>query len=531
MIDGTGMCGGCRTTVGGETKFVCVDGPEFDAHKVNFKELMLRQQMYNREERRAMWDHTCRLEAQVEAARPKTREKMPEQEPKLRIQNFGEVALGYTRENALREASRCLGCKKPACVEGCPVNVQIPQFVGKMKEGDFEGAIRAIKKTNALPAICGRVCPQESQCESKCVLGKKGEPVAVGRLERFAADYELAQGEVSVPKKAEATGKRVAVVGAGPSGLTVAGELAKMGHDVTIFEALHKAGGVLVYGIPEFRLPKAIVQREVDYVQKLGVKIKTNTIVGQTASVDELFADGFDAIFVGTGAGLPYFMNIPGENLNGVYSANEFLTRANLMKAYLFPEYDTPIRTAANVAVVGGGNVAMDSARVAKRLGAKNVYLIYRRSRAEMPARAEEAHHAEEEGIDFRLLTNPVRIIGDDKMWVTGIECIKMDLGEPDASGRRRPVERAGSEHVIPVEVVIMAIGQGPNPILTHSTEGLSLRRSGNIEADPETGKTSRKGVFAGGDIVTGAATVILAMGAGRKAAKAIDDYLKSGNW
>jgi glutamate synthase (NADPH/NADH) small chain len=323
----------------------------------------------------------------------------------------------------------------------------------------------------------------------------------------------------------------VAVVGAGPSGLTVAGELAKMGHDVTIFEALHKAGGVLVYGIPEFRLPKAIVQREVDYVQKLGVKIKTNTIVGQTASVDELFAEGFDAIFVGTGAGLPYFMNIPGENLNGVYSANEFLTRANLMKAYLFPEYDTPIRTAANVAVVGGGNVAMDSARVAKRLGAKNVYLIYRRSRAEMPARAEEAHHAEEEGIDFRLLTNPVRIIGDDKMWVTGIECIKMDLGEPDASGRRRPVERAGSEHVIPVEVVIMAIGQGPNPILTHNTEGLSLRRSGNIEADPETGKTSRKGVFAGGDIVTGAATVILAMGAGRKAAKAIDDYLKSGEW
>ena len=531
MIDGTGMCGGCRTTVGGETKFVCVDGPEFDAHTVNFKELMLRQQMYNREERRAVWDHTCRLEAQVEAVRPKTREKMPEQEPKLRIQNFGEVALGYTRENALREASRCLGCKKPACVEGCPVNVQIPQFVGKIKEGDFEGAIRAIKETNALPAVCGRVCPQESQCESKCVLGKKGEPVAVGRLERFAADYELAKDEVTVPEKVASTGKKVAVVGAGPSGLTVAGELAKMGHEVTIFEALHKTGGVLVYGIPEFRLPKAIVQREVDYVQKLGVKIRTNTIVGQTTSVDELFAEGFDAIFVGTGAGLPYFMNIPGENLNGVYSANEFLTRANLMKAYLFPEYDTPIKTAANVAVVGGGNVAMDSARVAKRLGAKNVYLIYRRSRAEMPARAEEAHHAEEEGIDFRLLTNPVRIIGDDKMWVTGIECIKMELGEPDASGRRRPVEKPGSEHVIPVEVVIMAIGQGPNPILTHSTEGLSLRKSGNIEADPETGKTSRKGVFAGGDIVTGAATVILAMGAGRKAAKAIDEYLKTGTW
>ncbi len=531
MIDGTGMCGGCRTTVGEETKFVCVDGPEFDAHQVNFKELMLRQQMYNREERRAAWDHTCRIQAQVDAKKAKTREKMPEQEPKIRIQNFSEVALGYTRENALREASRCLGCKKPSCVEGCPVNVQIPEFIGQIKKGDFEGAIRTIKETNALPAVCGRVCPQESQCESKCVLGKKGEPVAVGRLERFVADQELAKGEVTIPEKAKPTGKKVAIVGAGPAGLTVAGELAKRGHEVTIFEALHKAGGVLVYGIPEFRLPKAIVQREVDYVQKLGVKIKPNTIVGQTSTVDELFAQGFDAIFVGTGAGLPYFMNIPGENLNGVYSANEFLTRANLMKAYLFPEYDTPIKTARNVAVVGGGNVAMDSARVAKRLGANNVYLIYRRSRAEMPARAEEAHHAEEEGIDFRLLTNPIRIIGDDKMWVTGIECIKQELGEPDASGRRKPHDIKGSEHIIPVEVVIMAIGQGPNPILTRSTQGLNLRKSGNIEADTETGKTSRKGVFAGGDIVTGAATVILAMGAGRKAAQAIDDYLKTGQW
>ena len=378
MIDGTGMCGGCRTTVGEETKFVCVDGPEFDAHQVNFKELMLRQQMYNREERRAAWDHTCRIQAQVDAKKAKTREKMPEQEPKIRIQNFSEVALGYTRENALREASRCLGCKKPSCVEGCPVNVQIPEFIGQIKKGDFEGAIRTIKETNALPAVCGRVCPQESQCESKCVLGKKGEPVAVGRLERFVADQELAKGEVTIPEKAKPTGKKVAIVGAGPAGLTVAGELAKRGHEVTIFEALHKAGGVLVYGIPEFRLPKAIVQREVDYVQKLGVKIKPNTIVGQTSTVDKLFAQGFDAIFVGTGAGLPYFMNIPGENLNGVYSANEFLTRANLMKAYLFPEYDTPIKTARNVAVVGGGNVAMDSARVAKRLGANNVYLIYR---------------------------------------------------------------------------------------------------------------------------------------------------------
>ncbi|MGD0230661.1 MAG: bifunctional dihydroorotate dehydrogenase B NAD binding subunit/NADPH-dependent glutamate synthase [Syntrophorhabdales bacterium] len=531
MIDGTGMCGGCRTTVGDETKFVCVDGPEFDAHQVNFKELMLRQQMYNREERRAMWDHTCKLEAQVAVKKSKKRERMPEQAPKLRIQNFSEVALGYTRENALREASRCLGCKKPACVEGCPVAVQIPEFIGKMKEGDFMGAIRAIKETNSLPAVCGRVCPQESQCESKCVLGKKGEPIAVGRLERFAADYELAAGDVRTPEKPAPTGKKVAVIGAGPAGLTVAGELAKLGHEVTIFEALHKAGGVLVYGIPEFRLPKAIVQREVDYVQKLGVAIKPNTIVGQTATVDELFNEGYDAIFVGTGAGLPYFLDIPGENLNGVYSANEFLTRANLMKAYLFPEYDTPIKTATRVAVIGGGNVAMDSARVAKRLGAQHVYLIYRRSRAEMPARAEEAHHAEEEGIEFRLLTAPTRVIGDDKNWVKGIECVKMELGEPDASGRRRPVEMQGSEHIIPVEVVIVAIGQGPNPILTQSTEGLELRKSGNIQADPETGKTSRKGVFAGGDIVTGAATVILAMGAGRKAAKSIDEYLKTGKW
>ncbi|MBP9560624.1 MAG: FAD-dependent oxidoreductase, partial [Syntrophorhabdaceae bacterium] len=350
-------------------------------------------------------------------------------------------------------------------------------------------------------------------------------------LERFVADYELAQGDVRVPPIASKTGKKVAVVGAGPAGLTVAGELAKKGHDVTIFEALHKAGGVLVYGIPEFRLPKAIVQREVDYVEKLGVKIKVDTIIGQTTTVDELFEQGFDAIFIGTGAGLPYFMNIPGENLNGVYSANEFLTRANLMKAYLFPEYDTPVRVGSRVAVIGGGNVAMDAARVSKRLGADHVYLIYRRSRAEMPARAEEAHHAEEEGIEFRLLTAPVRVIGDESGWVKGIECVKMELGEPDASGRRRPVEIKGSNYVIDVDVVIVAIGQGPNPILTSTTEGLKLRKTGNIEADPETGKTSRKGVFAGGDIVTGAATVILAMGAGRKAAAAIDEYLRTGNW
>ncbi|MCX7965329.1 MAG: bifunctional dihydroorotate dehydrogenase B NAD binding subunit/NADPH-dependent glutamate synthase [Syntrophorhabdaceae bacterium] len=532
MVDGTGMCGCCRATVGGETKFVCVDGPEFDGHKVEFNELLMRSKMYSREERRAMWDHKCKLEEKEKAIKKsKRREPMPEQNPMVRIQNFNEVALGYSKESAMREASRCLNCKNSPCVEGCPVNVQIPKFIKLIKEGDFMGAIHTIKETNSLPAVCGRVCPQEVQCEAKCVLGKKGEPIAIGRLERFAADYELAMGDVRIPPIPEKTGKKVAVVGAGPAGLTVAGELAKKGHDVTIFEALHKAGGVLVHGIPEFRLPKAIVQREVDYVEKLGVKIKVDTIIGQTTTVDELFEQGYDAIFIGTGAGLPYFMNIPGENLNGVYSANEFLTRANLMKAYLFPEYDTPVRVGSKVAVIGGGNVAMDAARVSKRLGADHVYLIYRRSRAEMPARAEEIHHAEEEGIEFMLLTAPVRVIGDEQGWVKGIECVKMELGEPDASGRRRPIEIKGSNHIVDVDVIIVAIGQGPNPILTSTTEGLKLRKTGNIEADPETGKTSRKGVFAGGDIVTGAATVILAMGAGRKAAAAIDEYLRTGKW
>ncbi len=532
MVDGTGMCGGCRATIGDEVKFVCVDGPEFDGHQVKFDELMLRQGMYQREERRALWHHQCKLWEEEEALRKvKVREPMPMQDPKLRIQNFDEVALGYSREQARREAGRCLQCKKPPCVAGCPVEIDIPAFIAKIRDADFMGAIHKIKEKNNLPAVCGRVCPQEEQCEKVCVLAKKGQPIAIGRLERFAADYEFSQGDIRVPPPAPRTGKRVAVIGAGPAGLTAAADLAKMGHDVTVFEALHKAGGVLVYGIPEFRLPKRIVQVEVDYVRKLGVEIKTNMVVGQGITVDELLNNGYDAVFIGTGAGLPYFLGIPGENLNGVYSANEFLTRNNLMKAYLFPEYDTPVRVATNVAVVGGGNVAMDAARVAKRLGADHVYLVYRRSRTEMPAREEEIVNAEEEGIEFQLLTNPVRIIGDEKGWVKGIECIRMELGEPDASGRRRPIPIKGSEFVLPVEVVIAAIGQGPNPLLTKSTAGLELTKWGNIIADPETGKTSKRGVFAGGDIVTGAATVILAMGAGKKAAVAIDKYLRDGVW
>jgi glutamate synthase (NADPH/NADH) small chain len=532
MVDGTGMCGGCRATIGDEVKFVCVDGPEFDGHQVKFEELVLRQGMYEREERRALWHHQCKLWEEEEALRKvKIREPMPMQEPKIRIQNFDEVALGYTREQARREAARCLQCKKQPCVAGCPVEIDIPAFIAKIKEGDFMGAIHKIKEKNNLPAVCGRVCPQEEQCEKVCVLAKKGQPIAIGRLERFAADYEFTQGDIRVPDPPLKTGKKVAVIGAGPAGLTVAGDLAKMGHDVTVFEALHKAGGVLVYGIPEFRLPKSIVQVEVDYVRKLGAEIKPNMIIGQAISVDELLSDGYDAMFVGTGAGLPYFLGVPGENLNGVYSANEFLTRNNLMKSYLFPEYDTPVRVASHVAVVGGGNVAMDAARIAKRLGADHVYLVYRRSRTEMPAREEEIINAEEEGIELQLLTNPTRVIGDEKGWVKGIECIRMELGEPDASGRRRPVPIKGSEFVLDAEVVVSAIGQGPNPLLTKNTSGLELTKWGNIVADPETGKTSKKGVFAGGDIVTGAATVILAMGAGKKAAVAIDQYLKDGIW
>ncbi|MCQ1535175.1 NADPH-dependent glutamate synthase [Methanosarcina sp. KYL-1] len=454
----------------------------------------------------------------------KDRTPMPEQPAEERRKNFNEVALGYTKEDALAEASRCLNCKDPKCVEGCPVNVDIPGFIKLVCEEDFGGAIEKIKATNALPAICGRVCPQESQCEALCVLGKKGEPVAIGRLERFCADYEREQG-VKAQEIPAPTGKKVAIVGSGPAGLTAAADLAKLGHKVTIFESLHKAGGVLSYGIPEFRLPKEIVRQEVEYIKQLGVELRPNYIIGRIKTLDEL-CDEFDAVFLGTGAGLPNFMGIEGENLNGVYSANEFLTRVNLMKAY-DPEYDTMVRLGKHVVVVGGGNVAMDAARSALRLGAEEVSIVYRRGEDEMPARREEIEHAKEEGITFRLLSNPTRILGDEKFNVTAVECIKMELGEPDKSGRRSPVPKEGSEFTIPAEVVVIAIGTSPNPIIFKGSEGLEQNRRGTVIADEETGATSKCGVFAGGDVVTGAATVISAMGAGKKAAKAIDEYLK----
>ena len=454
------------------------------------------------------------------------RHKMPEQDPKIRIRNFNEVPTGYTEELAIAEAKRCIQCKKPGCIAGCPVDVNIPGFIALIAEGKFMEAALKLKETNALPAVCGRVCPQEDQCEKVCILGKKGEPVAIGRLERFAADYERRSGKVAVPPRTQPNGKRVAVVGAGPAGLTIAGDLVKLGYDVTVFEALHKAGGVLVYGIPEFRLPKAIVEAAVDYLKKLGVKIVTNAVIGRIQTVDELFAEGFDAIFRGVGAGAPVFMNIPGENLSGIYSANEYLTRSNLMKAYRFPEYDTPIARGKNVAVIGGGNVAMDSVRTALRLGADNATIVYRRTDVEMPARIEEVHHAKEEGVQFKLLTNPVEYIGNQEGWVTGMRCQQMELGEPDDSGRRRPVPIQGSEFVIPVDTVVVAVGTMANPIVPATTPGLETNRWGYIVTKGDSGETSRKGVYAGGDIVTGSATVILAMGAGRQAAKAIHGYL-----
>lgn len=458
------------------------------------------------------------------------RQKMPEQSPKERIRNFDEVPYGYPEETAILEASRCLQCKKPPCVEGCPVEIDIPGFIKLIREGDFLGAVRKIKEKNALPAICGRVCPQETQCEARCVLGKKDEPVAIGRLERFVADYEREKSEIYIPEIKEETKKKVAVVGSGPAGLTVAADLRLLGHDVTIFEALHKPGGVLVYGIPEFRLPKRIVEAEIDYLKKLGVRIIVNMVIGKILTVDELLKD-YDAVFLGLGAGLPLFLNVPGENLCGIYSANEYLTRSNLMKAYLFPEYDTPISKGKRVAVIGAGNVAMDAARTAIRLGAEEVHIIYRRGRDEMPARKEEIHHAEEEGIIFDLLTTPVRFIGDERGWVKEIELIRMELGEKDESGRRRPVPIKGSEYRMEFDLVIVALGTAANPLLTRTTPGLVLDKRGYIVADPETGKTRKERVWAGGDIVTGAATVILAMGAGKKAARSIDEFLRTNVW
>ncbi len=455
------------------------------------------------------------------------RVSMPKQEPLVRARNFDEVALGYNEEQALAEATRCIQCPKRSCIDGCPVEVDIPDFILAVRDGNMPEAVRILKSKNSLPGICGRVCPQESQCEATCTIAKKGAPIAIGRLERYVADWELRQGQMQKPELAKPTGKKVAVVGSGPAGLTAAADLAKLGHEVTIFEALHTAGGVLMYGIPEFRLPKHVVQTEVDFVRSLGVDVRLDSVVGKTATVDEIMEDGYDAVFLGTGAGLPMFLNIPGENLNGIYSANEFLTRTNLMKAYLFPEYDTPVKVGRRVAVVGGGNVAMDSARCALRLGAEEVYIVYRRSEVELPARREEVENAQEEGIIFKLLTNPKRFIGNDQGWVVGAECYEMELGEPDDSGRRRPIVKEGSEFVIDVDIVVIALGTTPNPLVPTTTKGLEVTRRGTVVADEETGKTVKDAVWAGGDVVTGAATVISAMGAGKRAAASIDEYLR----
>ena len=452
-----------------------------------------------------------------------TKTPMPEQEPQVRARNFKEVTLGYTAEMAIEEANRCLGCRNPKCVEGCPVNVRIPEFIAKVKEGDFQAAYEIITSTNALPALSGRVCPQETQCESKCVRGIKGEPVAIGRLERFVADW-YRENVNAMPGKAEPNGKKVAVVGSGPAGMTCASDLAKKGYAVTMFEALHTAGGVLVYGIPEFRLPKAIVANEIEKLKAQGVEVMTNMVIGRVLTIDELFEMGYQAVFVGSGAGLPMFMNIPGESLKGVMSANEYLTRTNLMKAYN-PDADTPVIQSKAVAVVGGGNVAMDAARCAMRLGADKVYVVYRRGEAEMPARLEEQHHAKEEGIEFKTLCNPVEILGDENGRVKAIRCIRMELGEPDASGRRRPVEVPGSEFELDVDTVIMSLGTSPNPLIRSTTPGLDTNRKGCLVVN-EDAMTTREGVFAGGDAVTGAATVILAMGAGKKGAASIDAFL-----
>ncbi len=543
MVDGTGMCGGCRVSVGGETRFACVDGPEFDGHMVDFQELSQRLRQYDehpgaRALPRYESAHTCdvahttlqkaKLEAAEQAVRSADipRQPMPEQSGEGRIRNFDEVPLGLRPEQAVAEARRCLQCRNPKCVDGCPVGIDIPRFIELIGSGDYVESARVVKESNALPAVCGRVCPQEVQCEDLCVVGRKGDPVAIGNLERFAADYEFGQRTAQKPVCQPSNGVKIAIVGSGPAGLTAAGELARAGYKPVILEALHEPGGVLTYGIPQFRLPKEIVRREVDFVLSMGARLETNFIVGKTATIPELFEDGYRAVFIGSGAGLPIFIGTPGENLNGVLSANEYLTRVNLMRAY-DQRSETPVMIRPRVAVFGGGNVAMDAARTAKRLGGEEVTIVYRRSEKESPARNEEIAHAKEEGIAIRWLCNATRIIDDGRGWVGGIECVRMELGEPGADGRRRPHPVEGSEFEMPVDMVIVAFGNRPHPLVLRTTPGLKTTEWGTIDAEPGTGRTSVEGVFAGGDIVTGAATVIQAMGAGKDAAAAIDEYLQ----
>lgn len=532
MVDGTGMCGACRVSVGGQTKFTCVDGPEFDGALVDFDLAMKRQAMYNNiqghkqmEEEERKEGHVCHVGGISDETRDRWhRIPVPEQDPKVRATNFDEVCLGYNAEEAIAEAQRCLRCKNPQCMQGCPVSINIPEFVHCVAEGRFEDAARIINKDSALPAVCGRVCPQERQCEGRCVLGNKGDALAIGKLERFVGDWAR-ENKVRFEQPASKNGKKVAVIGSGPAGITCAKELVMKGYDVSVFEALHEYGGVLVYGIPSFRLPKeTVVRHEVENVMKLGAKFEKDVVIGRTVTIDDLMnKEGFKAVFIASGAGLPMFMNIPGENLCGVVSANEFLTRNNLLFAYK-EEYETPNYVGKNVIVVGGGNVAMDAARTALRLGAE-VHVVYRRSEEELPARAEEVHHAKEEGVQFKLLTNPLEIIGDENGWVKATKCIRMELGEPDASGRRSPVPVEGSEFEIEADMVIMALGTSPNPMISSTTPGLEINKRRCINVD-ENGQTSREGVFAGGDAASGSATVIMAMGAGKKAAIAIDEYL-----
>ncbi len=531
MVDGTGMCGGCRLTVGSDMVFACVDGPDFDAHLVDFDEAIRRSGIYKKEERLSDELHLCHLTGETHTSETRNmsnvKAPMPEQPADARRRNFSEVTLGYSEETAMAEARRCIQCKHKPCTNGCPVEVRIPEFLASVVAGNFSEAYEIITDTNSLPAVCGRVCPQESQCEMTCVRGIKGEPVAIGRLERFVADWYRENVELE-PTTPTSNGHKVAVVGSGPAGLTCAGDLAKAGYEVTLFESFHVPGGVLMYGIPEFRLPKAIVQKEIRKLEDLGVSIRTNMVIGKILTIDELMNDyAFEAVFVGTGAGLPMFPNIPGRNYNGVYSANEFLTRINLMKGYRWPVTDTPIPIGKHVAVLGGGNVAMDAARSALRLGAEQVDIIYRRSEEELPARLEEVHHAKEEGVNLMLLHNPVEVLGDENGWVNGLVLQKMTLGEPDASGRRSPVAVPGSEFEYPVDTFIVAIGQSPNPLIKQTTPDIEVNPRGCIITDTAT-ETSRPGVFAGGDVVTGAATVILAMGAGKTAARSIREYIDS---